>query len=427
MGLLRSDKWKCKCNCNWNWSRKKLLSYFVLLPFFFYGCSYDDEPVLISNQNGSKKLTLMIYMAADDDLESYALANLKEIEKALIQEVNVLVLLDRSEGYDETCGNWTDTRLFQVVHDASDTSTISSRRIDCPALGLSSSEAAELDMANPSVLQKFIEFGRTSYKTEKYALIIWGHGSGWKAFAIDDRSKTYMSVKELGNAVRGQGLSVIGFDTCFGGALENGYELKDCAEFTVGCPGVSPNSGWNYKSLFEMLSGGDFSSDSIALAMGQSSRVETSVFDNTKISGLMAAFEDFCKNLSESIRDESGRRQVLENLLASKSYSYSQYPCDMFLDVKSMAELYTSSENASLSVSAGRLLSITNEISGPGISLNFIPMDSLNVMSAAHSEDYVKNINKTNQCAFIKESNWWVPTLNGNSGSLLDKLFYSTF
>ena len=31
---------------------------------------------------GNKKLTLMIYMAADNDLESYALSNLKAIEKA---------------------------------------------------------------------------------------------------------------------------------------------------------------------------------------------------------------------------------------------------------------------------------------------------------------------------------------------------------
>lgn len=394
---------------------------------FFSACSFSDDPVLITDQKGNKKLTLMIYMAADNDLESYALANLKEIEKALIQEVNVLVLLDRSEGYDETCGNWTDTRLYEVLHDDGGSSSINSRRLDCPALDLTSSEATELDMSNSSVLQKFIEFGKVNYKAEKYALIIWGHGGGWKAFAIDDRSKSYMSVKELGNAVRNQGLDVIGFDTCFGGVIENVYELKDCAEFTVGCPGVSPNNGWDYKSFFEMLSEGDYSSDNIAHAMGQCSRAAASVFENKKVSNLMDSFEQFCKELSQSIQNENDRRQILDSLFASKSYSYTQYPCDMFLDIRAMAGLYTSSENTLLSAAAVRLSTVASDISATGISLHFIPLDSANIMASSHSEDYIKNENKTNQCAFIKESRWWVPSVNGNSGSLLDKLFYMSF
>lgn len=418
MGLLHSDK---KNN------KHTFLVFILCLTCFFSACSFSDDPVLITDQNGNKKLTLMIYMAADNDLESYALANLKEIEKALIQEVNVLVLLDRSEGYDETCGNWTDTRLYEVLHDDGGSSSINSRRLDCPALDLSSSEATELDMSNSSVLQKFIEFGKVNYKAEKYALIIWGHGGGWKAFAIDDRSKSYMNVKDLGNAIRNQGLDVIGFDTCFGGVIENVYELKDCAEFTVGCPGVSPNSGWDYKSFFEMLSEGDYSSNSIAFAMSKSSRAAASVFENKKVAELMALFENFCKELSLSIQNENDRRQILDSLFASKSYSYTQYPCDKFLDIRAMAGLYTSSENTLLSAAAVRLSTVASDISATGIGIHFIPLDSANIMASSHSEDYVKNENKTNQCAFIKESRWWVPSVNGNSGSLLDKLFYMSF
>ena len=50
------------------------------------------------------KLSLMIYMAADNDLESYALQNLNLMETADYEGINVLVLIDRAEGYDEKDG-----------------------------------------------------------------------------------------------------------------------------------------------------------------------------------------------------------------------------------------------------------------------------------------------------------------------------------
>ena len=77
------------------------------------------------------KLTLVVYMAADNDLESYAIQNLKAMEHADFEKMNVLVLLDRSEGFDETNGNWTDTRLFELIHDDSDSNIIVSKRLSC--------------------------------------------------------------------------------------------------------------------------------------------------------------------------------------------------------------------------------------------------------------------------------------------------------
>ena len=83
-----------------------------------------------------KELTLLVYMAADNDLESHALRNLKEMEHACFDNMNVLVLLDRCDAYDETNDNWTDTRLFEVLHDDTNGSTIVSKRLDCPPLGI---------------------------------------------------------------------------------------------------------------------------------------------------------------------------------------------------------------------------------------------------------------------------------------------------
>lgn len=246
-----------------------------------------------------KELTLMIYMAADNDLESYALQNLNQMEKVNCENMNILVLLDRAEGYDETDGNWKDTRLFEVCRDCSESAHIVSKRISCPQLGLSDYENTELDMANPFVLKNFVEFAMKQYPTEKYALIIWGHGTGWRysfeceekdlssrAVAIDDKTGSYMRVSDLGNALRGQGsqaghtINVIGFDTCFAGVLENVYELKAGAEFIVGSPGVTPSGGWNYQVLLQNLTQSDFDSQTIAKEMKNCSAVLTTVFNN---------------------------------------------------------------------------------------------------------------------------------------------------
>ena len=205
-------------------------------------------------EDSKKKLTLMIYMAADNDLESYALSNLKAMEKASFNNMNILVLLDRAEGYDETNDNWTDTRIFEVIHDEGNGSLIKSQRLDCPQLGLSASVNTELDSGKASVLKGFVEFGKEVYPAENYALIIWGHGTGWRAVAMDDHTGSFMRVYELDSALENKDLCVIGFDTCFGGVIENVYELKNCSDFTVACPGVTPGAGWNYKELLEDFS-----------------------------------------------------------------------------------------------------------------------------------------------------------------------------
>ncbi len=393
-----------------------------------------------------KSLTLMVYMAADNDLESYALQNLKMMEYAKPEDINILVLLDRAEGYDETDGNWTDTRLFEVCKDTTKGRYVVSKRLDSPMLGLSSEENTELDMANSYVLKSFVEFCKDNYETDMYALIIWGHGTGWRyaaekykgesgsrAVAIDDKTGSYMRVSELGQAVRGQGLHVIGFDACFGGAFENVYELKDCAEYTVACPGVTPSGGWNYTGLLEKLTGRELTSIEIAQEMAASSSVKTTIFINEKLDGLMNSFENYSRLLAATIRTSEDRNSVFNNLLNAKSYSYTQYPCDLYLDIYSIADLYTDSFFRELAQASYNLkntvqeaaFSLKDEV--PGIGIHFIPMIATHVAATVHSSDYIKNQNAIWQSSFVKESLWWVPTIRGNSGSLLDKLFYTIY
>lgn len=421
----------------------KLVTVFLTSSFILCNCSISPNTSgkIVDATPEPKKLTLMVYMAADNDLESEAIANLKQMEHSNFGKMNVLVLLDRAEEYDRTNGDWTDTRLFEVTHDSTNSNYILSERLDCSILGLSKREQTELNMASYTVLRNFITFGKNEYEAEKYALIIWGHGTGWRyasvegtrAVAIDDKTNTYMSVIDEGKAVRDMNLAVIGFDTCFGGTIENLYELKDASAYTVASPSITPSHGWNYTKLLEDLSQSNFSESEIARIMAESSSAKTSVYDNAKLSDVFNCVESFSEALSDSITSNETRQDILEKLLSVKSYSYSSFPCDMFLDIYSMADQFSLSENVSVAQKSQTLKTALNEAGTTTSSQNlligiyFSEKTSSQTLSTQHPSGYIKNQNDTSQCSFIKDSVWWVPTIGANSGSLLDKLFYRVF
>ncbi len=384
------------------------------------------------------KLTLIIYMAADNDLEKYAIQNLKDMEHAEYENINVIALVDRAENYDETNGNWTDTRLLEIVHDDSDSGLLLSKRMDCPPLGLSARLRTELDMGNYNVLKNLINFAKSEYEAEQYALVIWGHGTGWRygnsaayrAIGIDDKSDTYMSVSDMGKALENQNLAVIGFDTCFGGTFENLYELKDSAEYLVASPGAAPSSGWNYKKILESISQREVSASDIAGIMAENSLVHTSVINTSRLQNIMNTLEEFSEKLASTITDSTSKNQIFNLLFNAKSFSYSQYPCDLYLDMYDMANHFVDSEDSELAECAENFkmavsrAGYTNKSQYVEIGLHFIPLRSAHTASLYHSIDYLKDDLNLDQCAFIKNSEWWVPTINNDSGSLLDKIFY---
>ena len=116
-----------------------------------------------------------------------------------------------------------------------------------------------------------------------------------------------------------------------------------------------------------------------------------------------------------------------------KSYYYSQNPCDIYIDINSLANLFIADFDYDVRNTAQNLISQikkicpSNQIETGNIGIHYIPKTASGALASVHAFDYVKTSNNTSQCKFVKESQWWVPTEDGNSGSLLDKLFYTSF
>ena len=132
---------------------------------------------------GTVRRLILVYMNADNDLEYQGLFDLNEMEAAAsLDNIEVLILIDRNKGYDNSMGNWSGTRLYRLKRDrAGQNYDIVSERLACPELGLEAfGDYDELNLGTSGVLSSFINYGRTEYPAENTILVLWGHGTGWR-------------------------------------------------------------------------------------------------------------------------------------------------------------------------------------------------------------------------------------------------------
>lgn len=86
----------------------------------------------------------------------------------------------------------------------------------------------------PQTLNDFISWARTHYPAEKYALILVGHGRGWKGINVMPNSPT-LSMAELRDAMGalGQTFDITFLNSCLMGNLEVATQLEGRTRFLV--------------------------------------------------------------------------------------------------------------------------------------------------------------------------------------------------
>lgn len=203
----------------------------------------------------AKSWTVIVYMCADNNLESYGIADVNEMEQiGSDANVNILVLLDRITGYDTGNGNWTDTRAFYVTADTNTTV------LNSQLLG----SWGERAMDDPETLHQWVTYSIQNYPAAHYAVILWNHGSGWpkgerqvtKGVGYDDTSGSgkHMDIWGVRQALRASltdtGLSkidVLAYDACLMAMAEVGYETRNEASYFVASEETEPGDGYEYQ------------------------------------------------------------------------------------------------------------------------------------------------------------------------------------
>lgn len=108
---------------------KKYLFLGICFSFLFFSCDFfsqngffiDDgiSQTIESSQTFSQDerlWTILIYMCADNNLESAAMNDIFEMECSNLDTniVNVLLLVDKSASYNSLNDNWSGTKLFKL-------------------------------------------------------------------------------------------------------------------------------------------------------------------------------------------------------------------------------------------------------------------------------------------------------------------------
>lgn len=183
--------------------------------------------------------TFMIYLDADNNLESAGIEDMNEMESVgSTDEVNIIVQMDRweTDGDDDDTsnGDWTGAKRFHVIKD-SDTGVMNSIELE---------DLGEVNMGDPYELADFVTWGMDNYPAENYAIVLWDHGGAFWGVCYDDGvpdSDEYdmLNMTDLSLALemiylhRGsERIELLGFDACLMAQVAVLYQVQDYVSVT---------------------------------------------------------------------------------------------------------------------------------------------------------------------------------------------------
>lgn len=131
-----------------------------------------------------KAWTVLIFMAADNNLDFFAIKDLHELEhRGSTDDVDVVVQVDR---YGD---GWTGPAARGRIVKDPDWKKFDIRFVSALE------PIGETNTGDPAVLQDFVEWGVRTFPAERYLVVLWNHGSGWKPEFIYETAEEAAGVR----------------------------------------------------------------------------------------------------------------------------------------------------------------------------------------------------------------------------------------
>lgn len=232
---------------------KKIL-IFAWIALAIVGCHNDD------NDDKHRYRTVLVYMAAENDLSSRATLDLDEMLEASFDSNNnsLLVYVDRARSYE--------LPFLARIHKG--------KLVDSVSIADMNISTHDPYTSNPDIMEKVIKYAFSKYPSENsdYGLVLWGHASGWviedsipftsasrlrKAYGGDtgnnssgDTGATWINMYTLGQVLnRIPHLKFLFADCCNFMCLESLYEFRHAVDFVIGSPAEIPGVGAPYQTV----------------------------------------------------------------------------------------------------------------------------------------------------------------------------------
>jgi len=267
---------------------------------------------------GKKPWTFMVYLDGDNNLEGAGIDDFREMASVgSTKTVNIIVQFDRISGEDDSYGDWTTSKRFYITSGMTPT----------PENALE--DLGELNHGDPQTLIDFINWAKANYPADRYALILWNHGGGWRESKekelqakLEGKKRPYyravcwddtdgedtLYMDEVQDALDVTGSNhLIGFDACLMGMVEVAYEIMDYGEVMVGSEETEPGDGWPYDLILQdLVNNPSWSSSELGQAVvsryyeSYGDNGTQSVIDLSKMDTLASAISSFAQALMDN-------------------------------------------------------------------------------------------------------------------------------
>ena len=309
-----------------------------------------------------KDFTFILYMAADNDLQRYAIRNIKQMSTiGSTDSVNIVAHLDIRANNKKICSHFYVEKNNILEFN----------------IGVS-----KMDSGDPESLIKFMKWAVEKFPARHYVLDFWDHGTGIvdpvgnrmisatdlfvynpdsrkleldrsidflelilnldqhqglhvpRGICWDDSTGHYLTNQKLTYALatikeqvmHGQKFDIIGFDACLMSMLEIADILKDYAHILIASQEVELGTGWNYQSVLAPFAQGTL--EPLSLAKHIVSAYEKIYSPHTNDYTLSAINLDQISDLNNNINTVSDLLltclQLQKNMSVKKAISLSR-------------------------------------------------------------------------------------------------------
>jgi hypothetical protein len=178
-------------------------------------------------------------------------------------------------------------------------------------------------MGSPQTLADFTAWAKKFYPAQRYCLIIWNHGNGWRrgidedyltrGVSYDDETNNHIDTWQLQQAIGGTKWDILSWDASLMQMMEVAYEVREVAKYVVGSEESPPGEGLPYDLVFQRFRDNPdaitanltkaFVDAMVGFPGYANRKITQSSIDTSKLPGLRMALDSLANALIDSRAD----------------------------------------------------------------------------------------------------------------------------